>query len=101
MKQPWACRLSSTGRALQFGANKISLQEAGNVPPIARRTMPGTGNFCVLTYVPIGDVVEHLAKSRVTIVDGPVERVGAAGRLRSVYFYDPDENLVEVSNVVA
>ena len=87
--------------ALQFGANKISLQEAGNVPSIARRTMPGTGNFCVLTDVPIGEVVEHLAKSRVTIVDGPMERVGAAGRLRSVYFHDPDGNLVEVSNVIS
>jgi len=87
--------------ALQFGANKISLQEAGNVPSIARRTMPGTGNFCVLTDVPIGDVVEHLSKSGVTIVDGPAERVGAAGRLRSVYFHDPDGNLVEVSNVIS
>ena len=86
--------------ALQFGPHKISLQQVGSVPPIARRTTAGTGNFCVLTDVPIGEVAEHLAKADVTVIDGPVERVGAAGVLRSVYFYDPDGNLVEISNVI-
>ena len=87
--------------ALQFGTHKISLQSADSVPSIARRTTPGTGNFCVLTSTPIQSVVEHLAQSDVKIVDGPAHRVGAAGSLQSVYFYDPDGNLVEVSNVIA
>ena len=34
----------------------------------------------------------------VTIELGPVERAGASGRIRSVYFRDPDANLIEVSN---
>ncbi len=45
-------------------------------------------------------VVEHFQRVGVTIVEGPAQRVGAAGPLLSVYFYDPDGNLVEVSNVV-
>jgi catechol 2,3-dioxygenase-like lactoylglutathione lyase family enzyme len=85
--------------ALEFGANKISLQPAASVPPIARRTSPGSGNFCVLTDSPVEDVVEHLRREKVEIVEGPAPRVGAAGNLISVYFYDPDGNLVEVSTV--
>ena len=34
------------------------------------------------------------------IVDGPVMRTGATGPIRSVYFRDPDGNLIEVSNYV-
>jgi len=86
--------------ALEFGANKISLQPADSVPTIATRTTPGTGNFCVLTDVPMQQVIEHLAEAGVAIIEGPGHRVGAAGRLLSVYFYDPDGNLVEVSNRV-
>jgi catechol 2,3-dioxygenase-like lactoylglutathione lyase family enzyme len=83
--------------ALRFGAHKISLQTAGSVPPIARRTLPGSGNFCVLTDLPMEHVVEHLKREKVEIIEGPVLRIGAAGTLMSVYFYDPDGNLVEVS----
>jgi catechol 2,3-dioxygenase-like lactoylglutathione lyase family enzyme len=84
--------------ALQVGKQKISLHAADGVPAIARRTTPGSGNFCVLTDVPIDEVVQHLERCGVTIVDGPGQRLGAVGVLLSVYFYDPDGNLVEVSN---
>lgn len=84
--------------ALTFGANKISLQPVDDVPPIARGTTPGSGNFCVLTDVPMNEVVAHLAASGIEVVDGPGVRVGATGPILSVYFYDPDGNLVEVSN---
>jgi catechol 2,3-dioxygenase-like lactoylglutathione lyase family enzyme len=83
--------------ALHFGANKISLQSAGAVPPIAQRTSPGSGNFCVLTDASPGDVVAHLEQEGVEIVEGPAVRSGATGPIVSVYFHDPDGNLVEVS----
>jgi catechol 2,3-dioxygenase-like lactoylglutathione lyase family enzyme len=86
--------------ALQFGPHKISLQAADGVPPIARRTTPGTGNFCVITNEPMARVVEHLERAGVRIIEGPARRVGATGPLLSVYFYDPDGNLVEVSNAI-
>lgn len=84
--------------SLHFGPNKISLQDAHTPPELARGTVPGSGNFCVLTDVPMQEVVAHLAREGVAIVDGPGERIGAAGRILSVYCRDPDGNLVEVSN---
>ena len=84
--------------SLHFGANKISLQDAAAAPSIARDTVPGSGNFCLLTRTPMADVVAALNREGVAIVDGPGERAGAVGRILSVYFKDPDGNLVEVSN---
>jgi catechol 2,3-dioxygenase-like lactoylglutathione lyase family enzyme len=43
-------------------------------------------------------VVEHLSLCGIEIVEGPVQRTGATSRIESVYFRDPDGNLVEVSN---
>jgi catechol 2,3-dioxygenase-like lactoylglutathione lyase family enzyme len=84
--------------SLHFGSNKISLQDAILAPDIARETVPGSGNFCVLTENPVEEVVEALRGMGIEILAGPDERQGATGRLLSVYFRDPDGNLVEVSN---
>ncbi|WP_157017991.1 VOC family protein [Mesorhizobium xinjiangense] len=84
--------------ALFFGANKISLQDARAAPDIARNTVPGSGNFCLLTDVPIADVAKHLQSEGIPIAAGPVERAGALGRLNSIYLRDLDGNLVEVAN---
>jgi catechol 2,3-dioxygenase-like lactoylglutathione lyase family enzyme len=86
--------------SLHFGENKISLQDAVAFPAIARDTPPGSGNFCVLTDTPMDEIVAHLAAEGVTIVAGPGERAGATGAILSVYFRDPDGNLVEVSNQI-
>ena len=84
--------------SLHFGHNKISLQEMGSAPGIAADTVPGSGNFCVLSDVPMADLVAHFGAEHVEIVAGPGERAGATGPILSVYFRDPDGNLVEVSN---
>jgi catechol 2,3-dioxygenase-like lactoylglutathione lyase family enzyme len=87
--------------SLHFGAHKISVQDARTVPEIARGTVPGSANFCVLTITPLREVIAHLEREQVSILDGPVERAGATGRLLSVYFNDPDGSLVEVSNLLS
>jgi len=84
--------------SLHFGAHKISLQDARARPAIARDTVPGSGNFCLLTEMPIDAVVMHLQRHGIEIIDGPGQRAGATGPIISVYFKDPDGNLVEVSN---
>ncbi len=83
--------------SLHFGSNKISVQDANARPSLAEGTVPGSRNFCVLTDLPIEDVIAQLRSNDVEIVEGPVEKAGAVGTLMSVYFRDPDANLVEVS----
>jgi len=84
--------------SLHFGSSKISLQGALAAPMLAKKTVPGSGNFCLVTDTPIAHIVETLRSHDVTIVEGPAEKLGAVGKLMSVYFRDPDDNLVEVSN---
>jgi len=86
--------------SLQFGANKISLQDAANSPGIARDTVPGSGNFCLLSDAPVTEWRTHLESQGVAIIDAGL-RDGATGTIDSLYFHDPDGNLVEVSNFVA
>jgi catechol 2,3-dioxygenase-like lactoylglutathione lyase family enzyme len=86
--------------SLHFGVHKISLQDAARTAELARKTTPGSCNFCLLTDVPLDQVITHLGNEGVTIVEGPDKRIGAVGTIRSVYFRDPDGNLVEVSNQV-
>lgn len=84
--------------SLHFGSSKISLQNTATAPELAIGTVPGSGNFCLITEHPIADVAAHLANQGVQIITGPAEKIGAVGKLMSVYFRDPDGNLVEVSN---
>lgn len=85
--------------ALHFGNQKINLHPADNLPdPNVRHPKPGSADLCFITTTPIEAVVEHLKATGVTIITGPGERSGARANLTSVYFYDPDENLIEVAN---
>ncbi|WP_336345540.1 VOC family protein [Halalkalicoccus ordinarius] len=85
-------------RALRFGDQKVNLHPDGwDHEPKAERPTPGSGDFCVLTETPIEAVERELRDASVEIVEGPVERTGARGPIESVYFRDPDGNLVEVA----
>ena len=84
--------------SLHFGLHKISLQDARTAPDIARATVPGSGNFCLITREPAEVVATALRERGIDVFIGPAERDGALGRLMSIYFRDPDGNLVEVSN---
>jgi catechol 2,3-dioxygenase-like lactoylglutathione lyase family enzyme len=88
-------------RALSFGNQKVNLHQAGReFEPKARVATAGSGDFCLLSDVPVTEIAAHLAAEGVAIIEGPVAKTGAAGPLLSIYFRDPDGNLVEVSNLV-
>lgn len=84
--------------SLHFGDAKISLQHAASAPGLAAKTVPGSGNFCLVTETPMDEVIAQLGAHDVETVEGPAEKIGAIGKLMSIYFRDPDGNLVEVSN---
>jgi catechol 2,3-dioxygenase-like lactoylglutathione lyase family enzyme len=88
-------------RALAFGDQKLNLHQAGReFEPKARRPTPGAIDLCLVTDVPLDEVAAHLRAESVVIEHGPVDKVGARSALRSLYFRDPDGNLIEVSNEV-
>ncbi len=86
-------------RALTFGTQKLNLHEAGQeFEPKAAAPTPGSADLCFLTNSSMAEVVEHLEANSVEIIEGPVRRTGATGPIKSVYFRDPDCNLLEVSS---
>ena len=86
--------------ALRFGDQMISLQPADRLSEKASRTTPGTGNFCLVTTTPVGDIATVLEEEGIEIIEGPGPKTGATGPIQSIYFYDPDGNLVEIANRV-
>jgi len=86
-------------KALLFGQQKINLHQAGReFEPKARRPTPGSGDLCFIAETPLVDVVRQLGAAGVALESDIVERTGALGPMRSIYFRDPDGNLIEVSN---
>ena len=86
-------------KALAFGSQKINLQQLGRESTlIAEKPTPGSADICFVTSMPISEIIADLNSCGVRLVGGPVERNGARGLMMSVYFRDPDLNLVEVSN---
>jgi catechol 2,3-dioxygenase-like lactoylglutathione lyase family enzyme len=86
-------------RALAFGRQKINLHQAGReYEPKALKPTPGSLDLCFITTAPLDEVIAHLKAEGVAIAEGPVQKTGALGPMMSVYFRDPDGNLVEVSH---
>ena len=89
-----ACRV-----ALKFGSQKFNLHEAGSeFEPKAILPTPGSADLCLITTSTMEEVSAHLSKCGILIEQGPVSRTGAMGSITSVYFRDPDNNLIELSN---
>ena len=86
-------------KALLFGRQKINLHEAGReFEPKAVRPTPGSGDLCFIATTPITEIIDHLQTQRIPIIEGPVARTGAVGKILSVYVRDPDDNLIEIAN---
>jgi catechol 2,3-dioxygenase-like lactoylglutathione lyase family enzyme len=85
-------------KAIRFGAQKINLHLQGReFEPKAHAPLPGSLDVCFIAAVPLADVTARLERHGVPVIEGPVLRAGATGRIRSVYVRDPDRNLVEIA----
>ncbi|MCF6777327.1 VOC family protein [Thiotrichales bacterium 19X7-9] len=88
-------------KALKFGQQKINLHQKGyEFEPKALKPTPGSADLCFITQMPLNQLIDQLKAQQIMIEEGPVNRTGACGDIISVYFRDPDHNLIEVSNYV-
>lgn len=86
-------------KALTFGNQKINLHQKGHeFEPKAEFPTSGSADLCFIAQTDIQDVLEELKQKNIEIIEGIVDRTGALGKIKSVYFRDPDQNLIEVSN---
>ena len=85
--------------AVGFGEQKINLHQLGKeFAPHAGRVQAGSADLCFVIDEPVGDALERLRREGVDVIDGPVPRSGARGDIVSLYFRDPDGNLIEICN---
>ena len=94
-------KFSDNRHALKFGKQKINLHQAGNIfQPAAESPTSGSADFCFIVSTPLEWIINELKLAGVEIIEGPVERTGATGKILSVYVRDPDMNLLELSNII-
>jgi catechol 2,3-dioxygenase-like lactoylglutathione lyase family enzyme len=76
----------------------LNLHRAGTpIAPEAANPQAASEDLCFVAGVPIADVLARLAAHGVPVEIGPVPRVGGRGVMgTSVYFRDPDGNLLEI-----
>jgi catechol 2,3-dioxygenase-like lactoylglutathione lyase family enzyme len=87
--------------SLVFGNQKINVRprDADKVDWFtADHETAGSDDLCFLTSNTPEQVVAHLQACGVAIEEGPVDKQGARGTLRSVYCRDPDGSLIEISS---
>jgi catechol 2,3-dioxygenase-like lactoylglutathione lyase family enzyme len=84
--------------AYRFGDQQLNVHGPGSTPrPRAVDPVrPGNSDLCFRWAGTAEEAVAHLVAHRVQVEEGPVERQGAQGRGRSVYFRDPDGSLLEL-----
>ena len=81
-----------------FGLCKLNLQPSGRLyGPPKNAGKSWSANICLLVERGLIGVESRLNEIGLCIEEGPVERIGALGPILSLYLYDPDGNLIEIS----
>jgi len=83
---------------LQVGGSRLSVHDASApAKPHARLPTPGSVDLCFRWDASVAEAEALLARHGIPVEEGPVARPAADGELgQSVYFRDPDGNLLEL-----
>jgi catechol 2,3-dioxygenase-like lactoylglutathione lyase family enzyme/quinol monooxygenase YgiN len=83
--------------AYRLGGQRLNVHGPGSEPkPVARTpVVPGNSDLCFVWPGTPDEAIDHLRRSGVEVIEGPVDREGARGSGQSVYFRDPDGSLLE------
>ena len=101
LKEFFSLSDNTTRKSLKFGNQKINLHEAVNpFKPHANNPMPGSLDICFISNKALDEWILTFTKYNIDIEDGPVLKTGANGPIKSIYVRDPDQNLIEISNMV-
>ncbi len=88
-------------KAFLFGKQKINLHIQGKeFEPKAQIPMPGSLDLCFIADRSLLEVIAHLEKEKWPVIEGPVVRTGATSKINSIYVRDPDQNLIEISELI-
>lgn len=84
-------------KQFRIGGAMLNIHQAGHGHSlVAAKPTPGAIDLCFRWSQPIATAQIHLAQAGIAIEEGPVKRRASDGREgTSVYFRDPDGNLLE------
>ena len=87
-------------QALKLGNQKINLHIKGKeFEPKAEVPTPGSLDLCFIASCPLNEVIAKIRAQNWPILHPPSFRTGATGKIRSIYLRDPDQNLIEISEL--
>lgn len=89
-------------KQIMIGGAMLNVHAWGHGHPlVAARPTPGSADLCLRWNGPIDAAVAFLMSAQVEIVEGPVARDASTGEIgTSVYFRDPDGNLLELLSTI-
>jgi catechol 2,3-dioxygenase-like lactoylglutathione lyase family enzyme len=86
----------------EVGFPSVRVNESTIIDLVSESGSPAQGrtnlaHFCLVTDSPnLEQAIQTLNSAGVAIETGPVTRSGARGNALSIYFHDPDQNLIEL-----
>ncbi len=89
---------SSVSNDCATQAQQVANEIGNEFKPRAQNATPGSADLCLITETELEQAMAYVQACSVEIIEGPVVRTGATGKLLSFYIRDPDLNLIEISN---